>query len=38
VFDRTAMMHVLGFLLAAEDVARRTRPLNAVSRGLQVVV
>jgi hypothetical protein len=38
VFDKAAVMHVLGFLLDAEDIRRCTRPLNTVSRSLWVVV
>jgi hypothetical protein len=38
VFDKAAVLHVLGFLLDAEDIARCTRPLNTVSRSLWVLV
>jgi hypothetical protein len=38
VFDRAAVMHVLEFLLGAEDIARCTRPLNTVGRSLWVLV
>jgi hypothetical protein len=38
VFDRAAVLHVLGFLLDAEDIAHCTRPLNTVSRSLWVLV
>ena len=38
VFDKAAVLHVLEFLLDAEDVARCTRSLNTVSRSLWVLV
>jgi hypothetical protein len=38
VFDKAAVLHVLGFLLDAEDIARCTRPLNTVSRYRWVLV
>jgi hypothetical protein len=38
VFDKAAVLHVLGFLFDAEDIARCTRPLNTVGRGLWVLV
>ena len=38
VFDKAAILYVLGFLLDAEDVKRSTRPLNTVGRSRWVVL
>jgi hypothetical protein len=38
VFDKAAVMHVLEFLLDAEEIRRCTRPLNTVSRSLWTLV
>jgi hypothetical protein len=38
VFDKAAVMQVLGFLLSAEEISHCTRPLNTVSRSFWSIV